>query len=89
MFYEQFIMIGRETLMSTLLLVGPVLAAALVAGLVIGVFQAATSINEATLAFVPKLLIVFAVLALSAPFMMSTMTTFFQSVFTEIAKVGR
>lgn len=89
MFYEQFIPIARETLMSTLLLVGPVLGAGLIVGLVIGVFQAATSINEATLAFVPKLLVVFAVLALAAPFMMSTMTGFFQLIFAEIGRVGR
>jgi len=75
--------------MSTLLLVGPALGAALVIGLVVGVFQAATSINEATLAFVPKLLVVFAILALSAPFMMSTMTGFFQLIFAEIGKVAR
>jgi flagellar biosynthetic protein FliQ len=89
MFYEQFIMIGRETLMSTIWLVGPVLGASLVAGLVIGIFQAATSINEATLAFVPKLLVVFAVLALAAPFMMTTMTGFFQLIFGEIGRVTR
>ena len=89
MFYEQFIPVARETLTSTLMLVGPALGAALVIGLVVGVFQAATSINEATLAFVPKLLAVFAVLALSAPFMMSTMTGFFQLIFAEIGKVAR
>ena len=89
MFYEQFIMVGRETLMSTLWLVGPVLGASLVAGLVIGIFQAATSINEATLAFVPKLLVVFAVLALAAPFMMATMTGFFQLIFGEIGRITR
>ena len=89
MFYEQFIPIARETLMSTLMLVGPALGAALVIGLVVGVFQAATSINEATLAFVPKLLAVFAILALSAPFMMSTMTGFFQLIFAELGKVAR
>jgi len=43
--YEQFMMIGRETLLSVLFTIGPVLGAALVAGLVIGIFQAATSIN--------------------------------------------
>ena len=69
--YEQFIAIGRETLLSTVLTVMPVLAAALAAGLIIGIIQAATSINEATLAFVPKLLIVGLVIALSGPFMVA------------------
>ena len=53
--YQPFILIGRETLISVLFTIGPALIAALVIGLIIGVFQAATSINEATLTFVPKL----------------------------------
>ena len=67
----------------------PVLLAGLVIGLIVGIFQAATSINEATLAFVPKLIIVGIVLVLAAPFMISTMTGFFQTVFTEIGRVNR
>lgn len=87
--YEQFIAIGRETLLSIVLTVMPVLAAALVAGLLIGIIQAATSINEATLAFVPKLLIVGIVLALSGPFMVATITNYFQTIFAEVSKVNR
>jgi flagellar biosynthesis protein FliQ len=87
--YEQFIAIGHETLLSTVLTVTPVLLAGLVIGLIVGIFQAATSINEATLAFVPKLIIVGIVLVLAAPFMISTMTGFFQTVFTEIGRVNR
>ncbi|NBQ39489.1 MAG: flagellar biosynthetic protein FliQ [Alphaproteobacteria bacterium] len=87
--YEQLIAIGRETLYSTVLTVLPVLIAALIAGLLIGILQAATSINETTLAFVPKLLIVGIVLALSAPFMISTLTSYFQTIFIEVSKVNR
>ena len=87
--YEQFIAIGHETLLSTVLTVTPVLLAGLVIGLIVGIFRAATSINEATLAFVPKLIIVGIVLVLAAPFMISTMTGFFQTVFTEIGRVNR
>ena len=87
--YQQFIMIGRETIQSVLWTIGPTLLAALLIGLIIGVFQAATSINEATLTFVPKLLVIVGVLALSAPFMISTLSTFFQTIFTEVARVSR
>ena len=87
--YEQFIAIGRETIYSTVLTVTPILLAALAAGLLIGIFQAATSINEATLAFVPKILIVGVVLMLSAPFMISTLTSYFQTIFIEVGKVNR
>jgi flagellar biosynthetic protein FliQ len=57
--------------------------------LIIGVFQAATSINEASLTFVRKLLVIGGVLALSAPFMISTLSGFFVTIFSEIAKVSR
>ncbi len=71
------------------MLIGPALFASLVIGLLIGIFQAATSINEATLTFVPKLVVVVGVLALSAPFMISTVSGFFQMVFTEVSRVNR
>ena len=87
--YQQLIMIGRETIQSVLWTIGPTLIAALLIGLIIGVFQAATSINEATLTFVPKLLVIVGVLALSAPFMISTLSGFFQTIFTEVARVTR
>lgn len=89
MHYQQFAMVGRETLQSVLFTVGPVLIAALLVGLLIGMAQAATSINEATITFVPKLVVVAIVLALSGPFMVTTISNFFQSVFVEIARVGR
>jgi flagellar biosynthetic protein FliQ len=66
---------------------GPVLAAALAAGLVIGVLQAATSINETTLSFVPKLVVVLATLALASGFMLATMTDFFLSVIDTVRAV--
>lgn len=79
--YEQFIAIGRETLLSTALTVTPVLLAGLIIGLIVGIFQAATSINEATLAFVPKLIVVGLVLVIAGPFMISTLPDFFKRSF--------
>ena len=87
--YQPFILIGRETLISVLFTIGPALIAALVIGLIIGVFPAATSINDATLTFVPKLVVVIGVLALSAPFMIGTISGFFSLIFNEIGRVGR
>ena len=87
--YEQFMLIGRETLVSVLLAIAPCLGAALVAGLSVSIFQAATSINEQTLAFVPKLLVVLVVLALAGPFMITTLSEYFLTVFSEIARVNR
>jgi flagellar biosynthetic protein FliQ len=87
--YAQFITVGNETIMSVLMLIAPALVASLVIGLVIGIFQAATSINESTLTFVPKLVVVVGVLALSAPFMISTASGFFAFVFSEVSRVNR
>ena len=63
---------------------GPILGVALAVGLVIGILQAATSINEMTLSFVPKLVIVLAAMAALSSFMMQEMTYYFASIFEQI-----
>ncbi|MFD0857494.1 flagellar biosynthesis protein FliQ [Roseovarius aquimarinus] len=71
-----------------LLTAGPVLLIALAVGLVIGILQAATSINEATLSFVPKMAIVILTMGLMSGFMMTTMTDYFAYVFDTIATMN-
>lgn len=66
----------RETLWVILKLGGPMLVAALVVGTVISLIQAVTQVNEATLAFLPKLLVLGATMALLGPFMASTLTDY-------------
>jgi flagellar biosynthetic protein FliQ len=63
---------------------GPILGVALLVGLVIGVLQAATSINEMTLSFVPKLVIVLAAMAVLSTYMMGEMTDYFERTFEQI-----
>ena len=63
---------------------GPILGVALAVGLAIGILQAATSINEMTLSFVPKLVIVLAAMAALSSFMMQEMTDYFASIFEQI-----
>ena len=63
---------------------GPILGTALVVGLVIGVVQAATSINEQTLSFVPKLIIVLGVFDLLSGYILTGLTDYFAFVFDEI-----
>ena len=86
---DQFIIVGRETIYVVVMSIGPLLIAALAVGVFMGIIQAATSINEQTLAFVPKLLVVIGIFMLAGPFMFSTVTGFFQTIFTEIGRVGR
>ena len=68
---------------------GPVLGVALSIGLLVGVLQAATSINEMTLSFVPKLLLVLTTIALLSSLMMTQMSDYFAFIFHEISLVGR
>ncbi|MBI3375599.1 MAG: flagellar biosynthesis protein FliQ [Betaproteobacteria bacterium] len=67
-----------------LLVSTPALGAALVTGLVVSILQAATQINEMTLAFIPKLLAVFVALALAGPWMLALLTDYVTRLFSEI-----
>jgi len=74
----------RAAFWQILIASGPILGVALAVGLVIGILQAATSINEMTLSFVPKLVIVLAAMAALSSFMMQEMTDYFASIFEQI-----
>lgn len=76
-------------LWTTALVAAPILLAALALGLVIGLIQAATSVNEQTLTFVPKLAAVAFVLVIFGASMMALVMDFTQDIFVEIARTGR
>ena len=78
----------RMAFWQILVISGPLLAVALAIGLVIGILQAATSIQEMTLSFVPKLFVVLGAMALFASYTLSTMTDYFMFIFEEIALKG-
>ena len=67
---------------------GPILGIALAIGLVIGIIQAATSINEMTLSFVPKLVFVLGGFALLSSFMMTRLADYFSFIFDTISGMG-
>ncbi|MBA3055779.1 MAG: flagellar biosynthetic protein FliQ [Sphingomonadales bacterium] len=73
----------------TALVAAPVLFASLAVGLVVGVIQAATSVNEQTLTFVPKLAIIALVLAVMGASMLGLIGDFMQDIFAEIARLGK
>ena len=76
----QVFSIAQSALFTLLTVAAPVLAAVLVVGILVSVFQAATQINEATLTFVPKLLAAIAVLGLAGPWMLTTLVEYLRSV---------
>ena len=76
--------IGRQAIEITLLVSAPLFIAALLTGLIISIFQAATQINEATLSFVPKLIAVFVTLIIAGPWMITVLTDFVQRLYGAI-----
>lgn len=76
--------IGRGAVELTLLISAPLFLAALVTGLLVSIFQAATQINEATLSFVPKLVAIFVTLILGGPWMITMMTDYMRRLFEGI-----
>lgn len=87
---EQFVIhIAREAFLTILMVAGPVLAVALLVGILVSVFQAATSIQEFTLTFVPKIVAVFLVLVVTTPWIINLLVTFTEKVFSYIPNIGR
>jgi flagellar biosynthesis protein FliQ len=80
--------VGREAFWAILSIGGPILIAGLVIGLLIALFQALTSIQEMTLVFVPKIIVIFVALVLMLPFMINSMVTFGESIFDKIIAIG-
>ena len=71
-----------------ILAAGPLLAVALAIGLLIGIIQAATSINEMTLSFVPKLVVVILTFGLLSSFMLAQLSEYFMFIFDQIAHIS-
>ncbi|EAK5446499.1 flagellar biosynthesis protein FliQ [Campylobacter jejuni] len=76
--------LGVQTFKITLLLSLPMLLAGLIAGLVISIFQATTQINEMTLSFVPKIILVVVILIFLMPWMTTTMIDFTKNILNQI-----
>ncbi len=73
---QMVLTMGQEALVMLLMVASPVLLVVLVVGLVVSLIQAVTQINEATLAFVPKLVAALAVLAVGGPWMLSMLVDY-------------
>ncbi len=86
---ELVVQLARRSFEVTLLLAAPLLLASLVIGLIISIFQAVTSINEATLAFAPKIIAVMIAMIIFFPWMMTYMSDFTREIFSFIATMRR
>ncbi len=81
---ESVMTMGRQAMEVTLMVAAPMLLVALVVGLVISIFQAATQINEMTLSFIPKLVGIFIAMIVAGPWMLSVMLDYMRQMFTGI-----
>ena len=80
--------IGREAIIVLLKMGAPIMLIALIVGLTVSLFQALTQIQEMTLAFVPKILVMFLSLMIFMPFMLSTLSTFAERLASRIIGLG-
>ncbi len=84
MTYASVLSLGREAIFIALLVCAPALLLGLATGLIVSVFQAVTQIQEPTLAFIPKIVVVALAILLFGPFMLALLTDFTTRVFTSI-----
>lgn len=81
---DLIIMLGKNALKTTAMLASPLLVGALVTGLVVSVFQAVTQINEATLTFIPKMIVIAIILVFAGPWMIDLMKSYTFELFENI-----
>jgi flagellar biosynthetic protein FliQ len=87
---EELIMkLGQDTLRTTAMLSAPLLGAALVTGLIVSILQAITQINEQTLTFIPKMIVIGVVLLIAGPWMIDILTHFTTGLFENMAMFVR
>lgn len=81
---EAVMSVAQQAVWETVLVSAPLLLSALATGLLVSIFQAATQINEMTLSFIPKLLVMFLVMIVFGPWMITEMVNYMQRLFSSI-----
>ncbi len=86
---ETVVHLGRKAVETILLASGPMLIAAMVVGLIISIFQAATQINEQTMTFIPKIVAVFVTMLIFGPWMINLLVTFTAGIINSMPELIR
>ncbi|MBX2987602.1 MAG: flagellar biosynthesis protein FliQ [Bdellovibrionaceae bacterium] len=86
---EILLKLGQDALRTTAMLAAPMLLSTLLVGLAVSIFQAVTQINEATLTFIPKMIIIALVLVFAGPWMIDVMSHYTITLFENIATIVR
>ncbi|ACR27223.1 flagellar biosynthesis protein FliQ [Burkholderia glumae] len=85
---EAVMTLAHGAMMIGLMLAAPLLLVALVVGLVVSLFQAATQINESTLSFIPKLLAIVVTMVIAGPWMLTSMLDYTRTILMHVATLG-
>lgn len=80
---------GQQTVKTAIIICAPVLLGGMVVGLLVGIFQSVTSIQEMTLTFIPKMAVVILILLFMMPWMLETLTDFMQNIFAQMAVISK
>jgi flagellar biosynthetic protein FliQ len=86
---ELILKLGQDAIRTTSIIAAPMLIGALVVGLIISVMQAVTQINEATLTFIPKMIVIFVVVIVAGPWMLDVMSHYTIELYDNIATFVR
>ncbi len=86
---DLIIKLGQDALKTTAILAGPMLLSTLVIGLAVSIFQALTQINEATLTFIPKMLVISLIIVIAGPWMLDVMSTYTIQLFENLTMYVR
>ena len=86
---DYVVFIGKETLMTAIYILAPILGSGLLVGLTVGIFQAVTQIHEMTLAFIPKIAVVGFVILFLIPWFLDVLLNFTQNLFNQIPQMVR
>lgn len=81
--------LGTSAIMTAMKVSAPALGATLVTGLIVSIFQAATQINEQTLSFIPKIIILTVALAVCGPWILETMLNYTSTIFSSLSTMNR
>lgn len=85
---DYVIYLGRETLKTAILVLGPILGAGLLTGLIVALFQSVTSIREMTLSLIPKMAAVGLIILVLMPWLLNILVSFTQEMFGQIPMMG-
>ncbi|NLT95041.1 MAG: flagellar biosynthesis protein FliQ [Clostridia bacterium] len=85
---DYIIYIAKEAVYTVLLIAGPLLAGSILVGLAVSIFQATTQIQEQTLTFVPKLIVILIILVLAGPWMLNILADFTINLYETIPRLG-